>query len=405
MKRYFTYTFTLIFVSIMLMTNIGCASGCHDNLQERLDSLLAANYMPDSPGAALLIAKDGKIIYDNGIGVADMNTREIIDGNTAFNIASISKQFTAVGALKLCENGKISLDDSVSKYFPEFKSDIWKTVRLGHLLSHCSGVPDVRPRTNREFMLHATDLQSIEYMHDLDSLKFVPGTYYDYINPTFDLFYLIFEKCTGKSFVQYQQENIFSVAGMNHTCYFAAGKLIENMAHGYVINEDAVLTGTDSDYAKTRNRASYDYVDANGTHWAECDYGEETFFATKADGGIYTTTRDFLKWENALVNELIISAKTLNLAYSKQIQVSGSKYCTYQNRDNTWYGYGWFIDDTPGKEMKIYHTGDNGGFQAYAAKYLQSKVNVIMFENRNDIDRWTMQQKIESILCEEDVLK
>lgn len=405
MKRYLKYALSLIFVSSMIITNIGCASGNHDNLKERLDSLLSANYLPDSPGAALLIAKDGKVIYDNGIGVADMNTHAKINGNTAFNIASISKQFTAVGALKLCENGKISLDDSVNKYFPEFKSDIWKSVKLKHLLSHCSGVPDARPRTNRDFMLHATDLQSIEYMHDLDSLKFVPGTYYDYINPTFDLFYVIFTKCTGKSFEQYQQENIFSVAGMNHTCYFAAGKLIENMAHGYVINEDAILSGTDSDYAKSRTKSSHDYVDTNGTHWAECDYGEETFFATKADGGIYTTTHDFLKWENALATESIISAKAISQAYKKHIKVSGSKYCTYQNRDNTWYGYGWFIDDTPGKELKIYHTGDNGGFQAYAAKYPESKVNVIMFENRNDIDRWTMQQKIELILREEGVLK
>ena len=112
-----------------------------------------------------------------------------------------------------------------------------------------------------------------------------------------------------------------------------------------------------------------------------------------------------MKWENALATESIISAKAISQAYKKHIKVSGSKYCTYQNRANTWYGYGWFIDDKPGKELKIYHTGDNGGFQAYAAKYPESKVNVIMFENRNDIDRWTMQQKIELILREEGVLK
>ena len=399
-------------ISLAMLASVAmqsCGGKSHQSdrnaLVQRLDSLMSAHYADDAPGAALLIAKNGEIIYDSGRGVADMDTKQPIDGNTAFNIASITKQFTVIGALKLCEEGKLSLDDNVAQHFPELESDIWKKVKLRHLLSHSSGVPDARPRNDYDFMLHATDMQSIEYMKDLDKLKFEPGTNYDYINPTFDLFYALIPKLTGERFEDYQKRVIFDVADMQNVQYFAADASITNMAHGYVINEKTITSGSDSDYAKQRDVAEKDYVDQSGKHWAECDYGEETFFATKADGGIYTTTHDFLKWENALAQNKIVGESYRDMAYTEHIKVTGSPYCSYQNRKNTYYGLGWFIDKSFPGDTKIYHTGDNGGFQAYACKYLKNKVNVIMFENRNDIDRWSTQLEIERILEETGILK
>lgn len=369
----------------------------------RLDSLMSANYSPDAPGAALLIAKNGIVLYDDGRGIANVNTKEKITGNTVFNIASITKQFTAIAALKLQEMGLISLEDNVAKYFPEFKSDIWKKVKLKHLLSHSSGVIDARPRTDHDFVYFATDVQSIQYMKTLDKLRFEPGTNYEYVNPTFDLFYVIIEKVTGETFENFQKKYIFDKAQMNNVRYFSPEKVIPNVAHGYIVNEDAVVTGLDSDTDKKRTKKATDYVDSKGVHWAECDYGEETFFATKADGGIYTSTRDFLNWELALRNNLVVNEASKRQAYKPHTLVSGSKHSNYQNRENTSYGLGWFIETKPNCETKIYHTGDNGGFQAYAAKYEDSNVNVIMFENRNDNDRWKMQLQIEQILREENV--
>lgn len=374
-------------------------------LEARLDSLLHSHYSSDAPGAALLVAKDGNILYDKGVGVANMATGEKIDGNTAFNIASISKQFTAIGALKMQEMGLINLEHSVAQYFPEFESDVWKRVKLRHLLSHSSGVPDARPRGDRNFTLFATDEQSVGYMTVLNELHFEPGTAYEYINPTFDLFYLIAERTTGMKFVDFQKKYIFDKAGMKNVQYFTPEAVIPHMAHGYIVNEDAEVSGSDSDYAKKREKVANDYVDGKGVHWAECDYGEETFFATKADGGIYTTTRDFLRWENALRNNVLVKEASKRKAYTPHTMVTGSPWSGYQNRPNTWYGYGWFIDKTPGREVKIYHTGDNGGFQAYAAKYEHSGVNVIMLENQSTVDRWTQQLEIEKILLQEGILE
>lgn len=374
-------------------------------VESRLDSLMEAHYSLKSPGAALLVAKNSKAIYDKGRGIADMSTGEQIDGNTAFNIASISKQFTAIGALKMQEMGLIDLNRSVSHYFPELNHNIWSKVKLKHLLSHSSGVPDARPRDDRNFMLTATDEESVQYMKDLKELHFEPGSAYEYINPTFDLFYLLTERLTGMKFVDFQKKNLFDKAGMKNVQYFTPDAKIAHMAHGYIVNEDAEVSGSDSDYAKKREKVAEDYVDGNGVHWAECDYGEETFFATKADGGIYTTTHDFLRWENALRRNLLVKKSSKLKAYTAHTRVSGSKWSGYQNRDNTWYGYGWFIDRTPGREVKIYHTGDNGGFQAYAAKYERSCVNVIMLENQNTVDRWKLQLTIEKILTEEGLIR
>ena len=199
-------------------------------LEARLDSVMRSHYDSQSPGAALLIAKNGKAIYDKGIGIADMATGEKINGNTAFNIASISKQFTAIGALKMQEMGLIDLNNSVASYFPNLKHDIWKKVKLSHLLSHSSGIPDARPRGDRNFMLTATDEQSVQYMKDLKELHFEPGTDYEYINPTFDLFYLLTEKKTGMKFVDFQKRHIFDKAGMKNVQYLTPEAKIPHMA-------------------------------------------------------------------------------------------------------------------------------------------------------------------------------
>ena len=374
-------------------------------LSERIDSLLIANYTDDAPGCAILICKGDTVLYEGVRGIADITTKQKIDSNTSFNIASITKQFTVVAILKLQEQGLLCIEDSVSKYFPEFKNDIWNKVKLKHLMSQCSGVPDNRPRVDKDFMLHIVDSQCLEYMVDLDELKFEPGTYYDYKNPTFQILAEIVKRVSGKTFEDFQQENVFSVALMSNVRYFSPELEISNMAHGYINISSSEKESVDSDSQKDKGELLAQYVDNQGVRWMEYDYGEETFFGTKADGGIYTSIKDFMNWELALLNNSVISKESKEMAYTPHITVSGSEFSSYQNRPNTHYGYGWFIDTTPNREIKVYHTGDNGGFQAYAAKYPESGVCVIMFENRNDLDRWSFQLKIEEILLEEGLIK
>ena len=357
-------------ILLALTATIGWSCQSQDPYNQ-LDTQCRALFPANEPGAAVLVMRGDSVLFDHGYGLADLQTKTPIDGNTFFNIASVSKQFTAVGILQLAEQGRLSLNDAVAQYKP-YPSALWKEVRLRHLLSHSSGVPDLRGSLPREERLRGTDSLSLAYLPSVNELLFSPGTAYDYMNPTFVLCGTIIEQVSGEPFADYMHKHIFAPAGMNETRYFDPEheNLIPRMAHGYEWE--------------------------NG--WQECDYGEETFFATRADGGIYTSTHEFVRWEQVLRQHQVLSENWLRDAWTPHTQVSGSPWCDYQNRPNTWYGYGWFIEPpTDSTKTVIYHTGDNGGFQILAARYPEDNGLVLVFSNRADWDRYALMQQIEAI--------
>ena len=353
----------------------------------KLDSLFTERYSPQpNPGGTVLIMKGDSILYENSWGIADTELNTKIDGNTFFNIASVSKQFTAVAIMKLHQEGKLDIyksiydvAQSVNKFLPKKKKP-FSDIRIVDLMAHSSGIPDSRPRTDRNFMLTATDMESLQYMKDLKELNFTPGTEYEYMNPTFQLLYIMIEAASGMPFEQYMREMIFTPAGMEETLYFQADREIPRMAHGYVTEDDNAP-------AETKQFRQY-------------DYGEETFFATKADGGIYTSINEFVQWEKALRNNLFMTPEMTAEAHGPVTKITGSTFSDYQNRPNTSYGYGWFIEDNPGMPRKVYHTGDNGGFQIYAGRFPEKEVLMLVFENRNDHSRWKMVEKLDAIAKE-----
>ena len=353
----------------------------------KLDSLFTERYSPQpNPGGTVLIMKGDSILYENSWGIADTELNTAIDGNTFFNIASVSKQFTAVAIMKLHEEGKLDIyksiydvHPSVNKFLPKKKKP-FTDITVKDLMAHSSGIPDSRPRTDRNFMLTATDMESLQYMKDLKELNFTPGTEYEYMNPTFQLLYIMIEAASGMPFEQYMREMIFTPAGMEETLYFQADREIPRLAHGYV---------TEDDDAPAESKQVRQY-----------DYGEETFFATKADGGIYTSTHEFVQWEKALRNNLFMTPAMTAEAHGPVTKITGSTFSSYQTRPNTSYGYGWFIEDNPGMPRKVYHTGDNGGFQIYAGRFPEKEVLMLVFENRNDHSRWKMVEKLDAIAKE-----
>lgn len=209
----------------------------------KLDSLFTERYSPQpNPGGTVLIMKGDSVLYENSWGIADTELNTKIDGNTFFNIASVSKQFTAVAIMKLHEEGKLDIyksiydvSPSVNKFLPKKKKP-FSDITVKDLMAHSSGIPDSRPRTDRNFMLTATDMESLQYMKDLKELNFEPGTQYEYMNPTFQLLYIMIEAASGMPFEQYMREVIFTPAGMEETLYFQADREIPRMAHGYGCN-------------------------------------------------------------------------------------------------------------------------------------------------------------------------
>ena len=331
---------------------------------ERIDSLFTSLYPSNEPGAAVLILKGNDIIFNKGYGLANMETKTPIDGKTFFNIASISKQFSGVGLMVLQEEGKLSLDDNVQKFFPQFKAPFFKEITLKHLLAHTSGIPDARDRSNRHFVLTATDEVSYAYIQNLTKLNFDPGSAYEYMNPTYQLMYTIIEQCSGQSYDDFMRERIFLPSGMTETTFFEEGKLIPRMANGYRPNQEG--------------------------GFRKYDYGEASFFATKADGGLYTSTEEFVLWEKALRNNVIIPAHIKEEAHSSKIEIPDTPY--------TGYGYGWFIEEKPGFPKKVYHTGNNGGFQTYAGRYPEQQILLLVFATRDDRSREAMIEKTDGIM-------
>ena len=343
----------------------------NDEMTRRIDEVFGAVYNnPAEPGAAVLILQGNDTLYSRCFGVADMVTKEPVTFETNFCIASVSKQFSAVALLQLAEQGKLSLKDSLSKFFPEFRAPFFRKIQLHHILSHTSGIPDARQRSDRNFVLYSTDVESVGYMKTLDHLNFEPGTQYEYINPTFQLIYQIVERATGIPFETYMQQNVFDKAGMQTCRYFEPDRVIPHMAHGYE-------------------------RDGNGV-WQEYDYGEETFFATKADGALYCSINDFVQWERALRDNKVWSAVSKLYAYHPWIQLPANANYGYQ--PHTGYGYGFFVQDLPGHPTHVYHLGDNGGFTIYAGKIPERDLIFLFFSTRPDIDRLPMVNKVYEIL-------
>lgn len=386
---------------LIVMSMIIAMSVKADDVASQVDAIMKTRYSYDTPGAAIMILKGDSVIMEKYYGVADMETMEPISVLTRFNIASISKQFTVVGALRLVNEGKIALNDSLAHYFPQYTEPFWKQLQIWHLMSHTSGLPDSRDRSDRNACVFANDSISMSYFPLVKDLRFNPGSAYDYKNPTFLLIANIIEQCDSMPFIEYQKRYIFDELGMVSTTYFDPNNTPANTAHGYINTQADGASSTDNDTAGKTVKID----NPKSSQWQQYDYGEETFFATRPDGGIYSTIRDLAQWEKGLRENRIIPDSLLKIAYTPHVEVSGSKWSSYQNRPNTYYGLGWFIDKTPSYPTKVYHTGDNGGFQAYLAKYPEKEVTIIILENRNDNDRWSLATAIDKILLDAGLLK
>ena len=340
-------------------------------LTSRIDKVFEAVYNnPNEPGAAVLILQGGDTIYSRCFGVADMMTKAPVTFETNFCIASVSKQFSAVALIQLAEQGLLSLNDPLSKFFPEFKAPFFNDITLHNIMSHTSGIPDARPRDDRNFVLYSTDVESVGYMKTLDHLNFQPGMQYEYINPTFQLIYQIVERATGIPFEDYMQRSVFGAAGMETCRYFEPDREIPHMAHGYERDDKGI--------------------------WQEYDYGEESFFATKADGALYCSINDFVNWEHALRDNRVWTAASKRLAYLPWIQIPEDANYGYQ--PHTSYGYGFFIQDAPEQPTHVYHLGDNGGFTIYAGKIPERDLIFLFFSTRPDIDRLGIVNKVYHLL-------
>lgn len=338
-----------------------------------LDAALDSRWGAGEPGGAVVIARGDSVIYERYSGVADLATNEEISPATRFNIASVSKQFTVMALLQQARlyRGGMPLLDTPMDAFVTYAQPWWHDITPAMLASHTSGLDD-RREGSREWKINATDDDAVAYFEHIEAPVHGPGEYYDYLNPSFVLLARVVEQLSGRGFTEYVAENLFAPAGMTDTYYFDRDASPESQAHAYIPSADG--------------------------SWQQYDFGEETFFATRPDGGIYSTARDMLRWLDALRDGRVLPASWVALSRQPRVSVSASPYCSYQRRPDTWYALGQFVEHPAGKPLKVFHTGDNGGFQAYVAVYPDTDTRIVVLENRNDRSRSQLVDLIDKTL-------
>jgi CubicO group peptidase (beta-lactamase class C family) len=329
--RNFRFMKSLQYVILLLL-----ASSCSltDNATKRnseLDAFFAAQFPADAPGGAILVMKNDSIIFAKGYGLADITTKEPITTKTLFNLGSISKTFVANAILMLQEEGKLSVEDSIVKYFPDFRKPEFATkVRIKHLLTHTSGLPDNR-QVDRDttFYLTAKDAENWYPVTQAENMIFQPGTRYEYSNPAYNALALIVEKVSGMRWQTYIEEKILKPSGM--------------------------LTSTITDGEHPQSGVSHGYV-LNGGKWTEDDYGEEPTFAAAGNGGVWSSVEELAKYEQALRDSVFLKAETI--AVSRTIKT----FNPWGGSRKPFIGWSWFVDKTSDGLTTVGHTGSQGGF-------------------------------------------
>ncbi|MCA1579056.1 MAG: serine hydrolase [Acidobacteria bacterium] len=313
-------------------------------LTAKFDELISSQFKGQEPGGVVLITQNGKIIYRKAFGLANVELEVPMKDEIVFNIASITKQFTAVAILQLVEQGKLSLRDHVTKYLPDYPAGAQITIE--NLLTHTAGVPGPAPEAMAKLQARRDLVSLPEIIATFENrpLDFAPGTKWSYSNNGYMLLGAIIEKVSGSSYSDYLEKNIFKPAGMTQTHFGDDYVLIKNRAASYVYSR------SESRFLNARN--------------------EKIELAYSA-GAIQSTAEDLFKWNEAIRSHKLIKKESLEKAQT-EYKLPGGK--------GTNYGYGWFIGNIQGSPI-VEHGGNMGGFMSHSIYLPQEDVFAVVLYN------------------------
>ncbi|AQW89931.1 beta-lactamase family protein [Elizabethkingia anophelis] len=336
---------------------IAVSSFVYGQKEKKLDSLFTSLYAAKEFNGNVLVAEKGKVIYEKSFGLANEKTQQKLDKNTVFELASVSKQFTAMGIVQLEKEGKLSYNDPLTKYFPELS--FYKPITIDNLLHHTSGLPDYMSLFDKNWdkKKFATNKDVVEMLAKYKpELLFVPGDKYEYSNTGYALLGLIIEKVSKQSYGDYLNKKIFKPLGMANTRVYRSRykpEKISNYALGYV-------------------------VDSLGNKKLLDDLGKEyyTYYldGIVGDGMVNSTTGDLLKWDRALYGDKLVNQKDKDLIFSSIV--------TKDNKD-TRYGYGWAIDTKYPFGKIANHSGGWAGYITFIERDLDYDKTIIILQNND----------------------
>ena len=340
----------------LLLVIIGCAD--KKDKDAGIDEFLSghANYFRFNGN--VLIAEKGEIVFQKSYGFADFDSKRILNDSSVFELASVSKQFTAMSILMLMEKGKLKLTDSLRQYFPEIP---YSNITIRHMLTHTSGLPDYERAMNEKW-----DRSKIAFNNDMIAflateklpVNFLPGTKWEYSNTAFAILASIVEKVSGQTFQAFLSENIFIPLGMHHSRIYNTRRslkdTIANYAYGFGYSDSLkkyILPDKDP------NLGFVIYLDG-----------------IQGDGVINSTTTDLLKWDRALKNHTLLSEA------AQTEMLKGQELSDTINK--TYYGYGVGIGKNESGNF-ISHSGGWPGYTTFLSRNTDVDRTIIVLSNNN----------------------
>lgn len=328
----------LIFLSLIV-----CVSNGQTDVQKaaRIDSICQVYANKNMFSGSLLVAKKGKILLHKGYGMANYSYDIPNTSSTKFKLASVSKQFTAMAIMILNQKGKLSTEDKLTKYIPDYPGG--DKISIHNLLTHTSGIFEFAklPGFFDSIMKMPHSLEQMIALTKYKALEFEPGTKYEYSNSNYILLSYIIEKASGKNYGDYIKEAIFDLLGMKNSGLYDNKDVLKNVAIGYTEGNNGLEHGK--------------YVDMSIVSGA---------------GALYSTVDDMFLWDQSFYNEKLLKKATLEKIVTPF-------------KEN--YAYGWMVDKYADHKW-IYHGGFIQGFGAIISRFPDDELCIVILMN---VDNYT----------------
>ena len=310
---------------------------------DKINEIISLYSDYESFNGAVAVSYQGTVLYKNGFGFANMEWDIPNETDTKFQIASITKSFTAMLIMQLVNEGELDLKKPISTYLPDYPTEYANIINIHHLLTHTSGIPNVKSD------IKANRPEDMVNQFANEPLNFVPGTNFEYSNSGYTLLGFIIETVTGKPYQKVLREKIFNPLKMENSGFYKHKPVIKKMSSGY-----------DTWYPE--------YFDV--------DKSDES--SAYAAGGLYSTVDDMLLWDKALVNEKLLPKKYMDIIFTK-----------HSPDGNHHYGYGWElrkvnVGNKNNKIETISHSGRVDGYRTIFTQIPKTNSCIVLFSNSSN---------------------
>lgn len=309
------------------------------------------------PGLSMAVVRNGQVVRAQGFGMANLEHDVPATSATVYQSGSVGKQFTATLVMQLVGEGKLRLDDRLSKFYPNGPA-AWRDITIRQMLSHTSGISE-KFYSTVDLHLEYADTTIVRLIGE-QPLDFTPGSKWSYSNPGYVLLGYIIEQVTGRFYGDLLEERIFGPLGMTTAMIINEPAIVPNRAAGYELDSARVVN----------------------QEWVSRK------FNTTADGSLYLTVHDLAKWDAALYGERVLPQSVLAQMWTPIRLNDGSTYP---------YGFGWMLGTVNGRRI-IEHGGSWQGFKTFIARYVGDGLTVIVLMNQGRANPATFAHGIAGVI-------